>query len=468
MTRWDAVVVGSGPNGLTAAVTLARAGRSVLVLEAGTTIGGGLRSGPAAEVGFVHDHCSAVHPLGVASPAFRDLPLADHGVEWRFPEVQYAHPLDGGRAAIVTRDLDETAARLGHRYRRLVAPVVERWDDIIEQFLGPLRPPRHPLRLLPFGVRAVTPAAAVGRLLPNAAGGAWAGCAAHAILPLRHPFTGAFGALFAASAHAVGWPVVRGGSQRLADALASILVAHGGEIRTASHVRRWDDLPSHRAVLFATDPGQLVAVAGDRLPAGYRRRLARFRHGPGVFKIDYTLDGPVPWTHPDCRRAVTLHVGGTSAEVAHAEAEVARGRHPDRPFLIVVQPDVVDDERSPAGRHTLWAYTHVPAGSTADPTDAIERQIERFAPGFGDLVRTRLTRGPADFERDNPNHVRGDIAGGANDGLQTIFRPVLSRCPYATPDPRILLCSASTPPGAGVHGMAGLHAARVALAGALR
>jgi phytoene dehydrogenase-like protein len=472
MAGWDAVVVGSGPNGLTAAVTLARAGRSVLVLEQADTIGGGLRSGAVAEVGFIHDHCSAVHPLALASPAFAGLPLADHGVQWAFPEVEYAHPLDGGRAGVVVADLDETVRRLGpagSRYRRLVAPVVRRWDDVVEQFLGPLRPPRHPLRVAPFGFRAVLPAAVVGRwLADDAAGGLWAGAAAHSILPLGHPFTAAFGVLFSASGHTTRWPVVRGGSQRLADALVAILHQHHGEVRTNVRVRCWQDLPPHRVALFDTNPGQLLRIAGDRLPGRYRWRLGRFRHGPAVFKLDHTLDGPVPWTNPDCRRAGTVHVGGTLAEVARAEAEVAAGRHPDRPFVLVAQQSIVDHQRAPAGRHTLWAYTHVPPGSTRDLTAEVEAQIERFAPGFGDLVRTRTATGPAQLEQSNPNFVGGDIAGGANDGLQVVLRPVAARCPYRTANPDIWLCSASTPPGAGVHGMAGHHAARAVLAGPLR
>lgn len=471
MERWDAVVVGSGPNGLTAATTLARAGRSVLVMEAADQIGGGLRS-TVTEDGFVLDHCSAVHPLGVSSPAFAELPLAEHGVAWCWPEVEYAHPLDGGRAGIVVADLDETVARLGpagRRYRRLVAPVVERWDAVIDQVLGPLRPPSHPMQVLPFALRALPPATLVGRALGgDEAAGAWAGCAAHSVLPLSRPLTAAFGTIFAASAHASRWPVVRGGSQRLADALAAILRSRRGEIRTGVPVRSWTDLPPHRAVLFDTDPGQLATIAGDRLPARTRRRLQRFRHGPGVFKLDYTLDGAVPWANDDCRRAGTVHVGGTGPEVAGAEAEVAAGRHPDRPFLIVAQQSVVDDQRAPAGRHTLWVYTHVPAGSTLDRTEAVERQLERFAPGFRDLVRSRRATDTVAFERDNPNLVGGDIAGGSNAGLQLVLRPYPSLRPYRTPDPTILLCSASAPPGGGVHGMAGYHAARAALDGALR
>jgi phytoene dehydrogenase-like protein len=471
MERWDAVVVGAGPNGLTAAATLARSGRSVMVLEAGATVGGGLRSGPLTEDGFVHDHCSAVHPLAAASPAFAGLPLADHGVELCYPEVEVAHPLDGGRAAVVTADLEATARQFGpagRRYRRLLEPVVDRWDAVVEQLLGPLRPPRHPLAVLPFALRALPPATVVGRALGgDEAAAAWAGCAAHAIVPLGHPLTSAFGTLFLASAHAVRWPVVRGGSQVLADALAGIVEAAGGEVRTGVRVRRWADLPPHRAVLFDTDPGQLLAIAGHRLRWTYRRRLLRFRHGPGAFKLDYTLNEAVPWTHPDCRRAGTVHVGGTLAEVAAAEAEVAAGRHPERPFLIVAQQSVVDDRRAPPGRHTLWVYTHVPAASSVDMTPQVERQLERFAPGFRDVVRTRHAAGPADFERDNPNQVGGDIAGGSNSGLRMVARPVMARCPYTTSDPRILLCSASTPPGAGVHGMPGFHAARAALRRAL-
>lgn len=472
MAVWDAVVVGSGPNGLTAAVTLAGAGRSVLVLEANDTVGGGLRSGPLTEPGYVHDHCSAIHPLAVSSPVFARLPLALHGVEWIHPPIPVAHPVGRGSTAVVVRDLDETVHNLGAggaRYRRLVEPVVHRWPEVVEQVLGPVRLPARPLRLAPFGLRALVPAAVGARWLRHpAAAGAWASFAGHSFLPLSHPLTGAFGTVLAASVHAVGWPVVRGGTQRLADALVAILHADHGRVRTGAPVARWADLPPHRVVLFDTNPAQVADLAGDRLPARYGARLRRYRHGPGAFKVDYTLDGPVPWTDEACRRAGTVHVGGTWQEVAGAEAAVRAGRHPDRPFVLVGQQSVADDGRAPAGRHTLWAYTHVPAGSPVDVTGAIEDQLERFAPGFRDLVRTRHRTGPAQFERSNRNFVGGDIAGGANDGLQALLRPVATRCPYTTPNPSILLCSASTPPGSGVHGMAGYHAAQVALAGPLR
>lgn len=465
--RFDAVVVGAGPNGLVAAITLVQAGRSVLVLEASATVGGGCRSAELTEPGLVHDVCAAVHPLAVASPAISALGLSQHGVRFAHPDVALAHPLDGGRAGLLRRSLDETCDGLevdGARWRRLIGPMVERWSDLAPQLLGPIvSVPRHPIALASFGVRALPPATVAGRWFrTDEAAGLFAGSAAHAFLPLGRPLTSAFGVMLSAAAHAVGWPVVEGGSQRLVDAMAARLVELGGEIRTGVRVRSMGDLPPHDVALFDTDPGQLAAIAGDRLSSSFTRRVRRFRHGPAAFKLDYALSGPVPWTNEGCRRAGTVHVGGTLAEVAAAERDVAHGRMPDRPFVLVVQPGVADPSRAPAGRQTLWVYAHVPAGSTDDPTDLIERQIERFAPGFRDTVVARHAIGPAAWEAYNPNYVGGDIAGGAHTGLQLVFRPVVGR-PYATSDPRIVLCSASTPPGAGVHGMCGYHAARTVL-----
>ncbi|HEX8769806.1 MAG TPA: NAD(P)/FAD-dependent oxidoreductase, partial [Acidimicrobiales bacterium] len=370
----DAVVVGSGPNGLAAAITLARAGCSVTVLEAAAAAGGGCRSEELTLPGFVHDVCAAIHPLGAASPAFADLPLADHGLEWVHPGAPAAHPLPHGAAAILERSLDITAESLGpdaRAWRRIVGPLVRRWDDLSSSVLGPMvRVPRHPLVLAGFGARAVWPAAALARraFKGERARGLFAGLAGHAILDLGAPLTSSFGLTFAASAHAVGWPAARGGSQKIADALVSYLRSLGGEVVTGHRVGSLADLPPARAVLFDLTPRQLLAVAGDRLDGRYRRRLNRFRYGPGSFKVDYALDGPIPWAAKDCARAAAVHLGGTLAEVAAAEHDVARGRHPARPFVLTSQPSLFDPTRAPAGKHTFWAYCHVPHGSTVDMT----------------------------------------------------------------------------------------------------
>ncbi len=467
-TEHDAVVVGAGPNGLAAAVALAGAGASVLVVEQADTPGGGCRSAAMTLPGFVHDVCSAVHPLAIASPFLRTLPLADHGLEWLDPEVVLAHPLDDGSAGVLLRDVGATGEALGDAtgWERLMGPVVTRWDDVAADVLGPvLRVPHHPLTLARFGVRALAPATvAARRLLRTERGRAlFSGIAAHSVSPLGRPFTTAAGLVLGGAGHAAGWPVARGGSQRIVDALVTELGRRGGALETGRRVSSIDELPAAGVVLFDTAPRQLVSIAGSRLPEGYRRRLSRFRHGAGVFKVDYALSGPVPWTAEACRRAGTVHVGGTMAEVAHAEAEVGRGRHPERPFVLAAQQSVVDPERAPEGCHTLWAYCHVPSGSTVDMTAAVEAQLERFAPGFADVVLARTTTTSTELEAYNPNCVGGDIAGGATDGLQLVLRPVASAHPYRTPDPGIFLCSSSTPPGGGVHGMCGFWAARDAL-----
>lgn len=462
-------MVGSGPNGLAAAVRLAREGRSVVVLEAAPTIGGGTRSAELTLPGFVHDVCAAIHAMGVSSPAFSADVLGSHEVTWLWPEIPLAHPLDGGRAGVLYRDVNLTVASLaqgdGGRWRRLIGPLARSWDRLLPQLLGPvLSVPRHPLVLGRFGLHALQPATMTARRFrTDEASALFGGCAAHAMLPLTAPLTSAFGLMLAAGGHASGWPVAAGGSQAVADALAARLVELGGVIRTGVTVRSMADLQPHRLALFDTNPAQLASIAGDELPVGYRDRLRRFRHGPGAFKIDYALDGPVPWTNDACRRAGTVHVVGTFAELVAAEADVTAGRMPAKPLVLVSQQSLCDPSRSPAGKHTLWAYAHVPHGYDGDAADAIENQIERFAPGFRDLVLARHTSGPADLAQHNLNYVGGDIAGGAHSGLQLVFRPTVALHPYATPNPKLWLCSASTPPGAGVHGMCGWHAAGRAL-----
>jgi phytoene dehydrogenase-like protein len=441
------------------------------VLEAADSVGGGTRSKELTLPGFVHDVCSTIHPLGAASPVFRDLPLADHGLEWIHPPAPAAHPLPGGRGVVLERSLDDTAAALGAdggAWRRLVGPLVRRWDEVADTTLGPLlRPPRHPVVLTRFGLRAIWPATALARHRFDGedARAVFAGLAGHAILDLSRPLTSSFGVMFAASAHAVGWPLARGGSQRIADALASYLRSLGGTVVTGRRVASLADLPPARVVLFDLTPRQVVEIAGDRMGPVRRRRLGRFRYGPGAFKVDYALSGPVPWAAEGVDRAAAVHLGGTMEEIAAAEREVARGRHAERPYVLGAQTSLFDPSRAPAGRHTFWAYCHVPHGSTVDMTSAIEDQIERFAPGFRDLVLARRAHFPADLQRHDANYIGGDVAGGSHGGLQLFARPVLALDPYRLHVGGIdaFLCSSSTPPGAGVHGMCGWWAARSAL-----
>jgi phytoene dehydrogenase-like protein len=447
----DAVVVGSGPNGLAAALTLARAGLTVQVLEGAQTPGGGCRTAELTLPGFAHDVCSTVHALAVVSPFFADTDLAARGVRLLTPKVAAAHPLDGG-----------TDARA---YERLMGGLVRNSEPIVATALAPLRsPPARPILAARFAVEGLLPATLLARRLHTAEGQALlAGMAGHAIRPLTAPLTAAFGLTLLMLAHRTGWPVVEGGSARLVAAMTTELADRGGSVETGSWIEHLADLPAVNAVMLDVTPRQLAGLAGNRLPSRYRQAMRRFRHGPGVCKVDWALDGPVPWKNEACRETVTVHVGGTIAEIGHSEAAAHAGRHPARPFCLIAQPCVVDPSRAPAGKHVLWGYCHVPAGSDVDMSDRIEAQIERFAPGFRERILARSVLTAADMERYNPGYVGGDIAAGANTVRQTAGRPALRWNPYRTPLPGVYLCSGSTPPGAGVHGMCGYWAARTAL-----
>ena len=467
-TDVDAVVVGSGPNGLAAAVTMAAAGLRVQVIEGAPGIGGGCRTEELTLPGFWHDVCSAAHPLAVTSPFFKRFDLAARGVRLAFPEVEFAHPLDGGRAAVVTRSVTETAERLGtdgRAYRRLLGPLASHMDEICAAILSPLRtPPAHPLPAVSYGRRAILPASVVARRWhTDEARAIMAGAAAHAMMPLTAVPTAGIGLMLTGLAHAAGWPLVAGGSARITDAMAAALTSNGGRIETGRWVRSLAELPSASAVLLDVSPRALDQLAGDRLPGRYRAALRRYRYGPGVCKVDFALSGPVPWTNEACRRAGTLHLGGPFEQVAAAEAEVAAGKHPHHPYVLVVQPGVADPSRAPAGQHTLWTYCHVPTGSDVDMTGRIEAQIERFAPGFRDLILARSVRTAAGEEAHNPNYVGGDIAVGAQTLRQTVLRPVPRWNPYRTPVRGVYLCSSATPPVPGVHGRCGELAALTAL-----
>ncbi|HEY7319773.1 MAG TPA: NAD(P)/FAD-dependent oxidoreductase [Candidatus Binatia bacterium] len=463
---YDAVVIGAGPNGLAAAITMAQHGKSVIVYEAQKTIGGGARSSHLTVPGFTHDICSSVYPLAIGSPFFRSLPLARYGLEWIQPSAALAHPFDDGTAVLLERSVETTAAQLGpdnQAYRKLMTPLVAAWDSMESDLLGPIHWPTDPLKLLRFGVLGIRSGRglAEGRFKGERARGFFAGLAAHSMLPLEYRGSAAFGLVLAITGHCLGWPLARGGAQKLSDALAAYLLSLGGEIVCGTRIQKLDDLPPARVILCDLTPRQLLAIAAKNLSSGYRKKLERYRYGVGVFKMDWALSAPVPWKAPECARAATLHLGGTLEEIAFSEVSAWRGKHAERPFILAAQPSLFDPSRAPDGKHTLWAYCHVPNGSRFNMADRIEKQIERFAPGFKDLVIRRNLMSPTDLENHNPNLVGGDINGGAPTLGQLFLRPTAKM--YRTSRRGLYLCSASTPPGGGVHGMCGYFSAREAL-----
>jgi len=467
-SKYDGVVVGSGPNGLAAAIVLARAGRSVLVLEAEERIGGGVRSQELTLPGFTHDVCSAVHPMAVASPFLRTLPLGEHGLEWIYPRIPLAHPFDDGSAAILDRSIEKTSELLGadgEAYQRLVGPIVEKWGLLEDFILGPLGIPRHPVAAGLFGLNALQSATRLAKsnFKSEVARTLFAGLAAHSLMPLESWGTSAVGLVMGALAHGRGWPIAKGGSQRIADAMASYLRSLGGEIVTGVRVRSQKELPPSKVVLCDVSPRGLMEIAGESFPASYRRALEKFVYGPGVFKVDWALRGPIPWKARECAEAGTIHIGGTMEEIVSSESECWRNKISERPYLLLAQSSLFDPSRAPAGCHTAWAYCHVPSGSVVDMKERIEAQVERFAPGFREQILARSTKSPAQMEQGNANLVGGSISGGANSLRQLFLRPT-SRF-YGTPVKGLFLCSASTPPGGGVHGMCGYHAATRALKG---
>lgn len=467
MSDPDVVIVGSGPNGLAAAVKLAQCGASVLVLERHAEIGGGTRSAELTLPGFMHDVCSAVHPMGILSPFFRTLPLEDHGLRWIRPSASVAHPLDDRSAVLLRHSVQQTMDELGEdaeSYSRLVEPFVKHAHALLGDSLAPLGIPDHPFLMLRFGLKAIRSAEGLAkRFRGDRARALLAGCAGHSVLPLDRSFTAAIGLMFLVTAHVENWPVAAGGSHAITKALASLLQSLGGRIQTNIDILSASDLPAAKIWMFDTSPNQVAAIAHDVLPGAYVRRLNQYRYGPGVFKVDWALSGSIPWRDQRCLDASTVHVGGTFEQIADAEAAVWRGEHPQKPFVLVCQQSEFDSSRAPEGKQTGLAYCHVPASSTIDMTNAIENQMERFAPGFKSIILARHTTNTAQFEAYNPNYVGGAITGGVADYAQLFTRPVARLNPYTTPNPRVLICSASTPPGGGVHGMCGYHAAETVL-----
>jgi len=463
----ETVVVGSGPNGLAAAIVMACAGRRVTVVESGDTLGGGMRSAPLTLPGFVHDICSAIHPLGAGSTFFRSLSLEQEGLEWIHPAAPLAHPMDGDPAILLEKDLKATSINLevdGESYVKLLEPFIRSWEDLSQEILAPVHLPSHPLLLARFSCFALRSARGLAEstFCGERARALFAGLAAHSFLPLERPVSAAFGLILGMTAHAAGWPVARGGSQQIADALAARLQSRGGRIILGKKIESLDQLSGAKTILFDISPREVLKLAGDRMSAMRREAFRRYRYGPGAFKVDWALAGPIPWRDQACLRAGTLHLGGTLAEIAEGEREVWEGKHPEKPFVILAQQSLFDPTRAPAGHQTGWAYCHVPNGSDVDMTERIENQVERFAPGFRDLILKRFTRTAAEFEGYNANYVGGDINGGVQDASQLFARPALRLNPYFI-SKGMYLCSSSTPPGGGVHGMCGVHAAHAAL-----
>jgi len=466
-TEYDAIVIGSGPNGLAAAITMQQEGLSVLLIEGKGEIGGGLRSAELTLPGFVHDVCSAIHPLALGSPFFNTLPLADHGLHYTFPDLAAAHPFDGGTAAALGSSITETATLLGRdkeAYLKLIEPVVRDWPNIAADVLGPLSFPKHPIAMAKFGLKALSSASFLARRFETReAKGLWAGMAAHSIQPLSNLTTSAIGLVLMTAAHLKGWPIPLGGSQEIANALSSYFLSLGGRIETGRYVKSLAELPAAKTVLFDVTPKQLLQIAGHKFSSIYKWQLERYRYGMGVFKVDWALEGQVPFTAPVARRAGTVHLGNTLEEISLSERQCWKGQHAENPFVLLAQQSLFDDTRAPEGKHTAWAYCHVPNGSTKDMTGIIERQVERFAPGFRDLIIGRHTMNTAQVEEYNPNYIGGDINGGVIDLGQIFTRPALRTSPYRTSAKGLYICSSSTPPGGGVHGMCGYHAAKRAL-----
>ncbi|MFL5741617.1 MAG: phytoene desaturase family protein [Flavisolibacter sp.] len=471
-TDYDAIVVGSGPNGLAAAITLQQKGFFVLLIEAKSTVGGGMRSAALTLPGFVHDVCSAVHPLAAASPFFKTIPLEQYGLEFIFPSLAATHPLDNGKAVAVYKSMNETASALGmdeKNYLHLLRPLLEDWSGLVKEILSPLHLPSKPFAMARFGLKALKSASRLAKTFETTEAKAlWAGMAAHSIQPLTNAATSAFGLMLLASAHGVGWPFIRGGSEALARALSSYFISLGGKIETGFYVRSLKQLPSSKAVLFDVTPRQLLEIAGQKFSSTYRWQLKRYQYGMGAFKIDWALDAPIPFTAAACCHSGTVHIGNSFEEIEASEQQTSEGKIPDRPFVLLAQPSLFDSSRAPQGKHTAWAYCHVPNGSLTDMTSRIEDQVERFAPGFKERILARHVLNPKQMEEYNSNYIGGDINGGMMNLRQLFTRPALRFSPYRTSARGIYICSSSTPPGGGVHGMCGFHSAQKAMRGMVK